>query len=138
MNFNQRNSDRNNYGFADNKNSKHREQCWLCRPCRNNFPPEINWDCEDDEWYYKGFSKNDKGFDRNYGREEKKYVEEFNYDYDFDDFANFDRKMNHGKENKCGRIDKFDKDDKKDKCNNHHPQCRCQRNCFGFFRIFHC
>ena len=128
MNCNQRNLNKNNFDSFDNRNTKHREQCWLCRPCSNNFPPEINCDYEEDEWFDKGFCKHDKNFEKDYNRYEKNY----DYDYDFDEFENYNCKNN--------KDDKCEKDDIKDHCqNNHRPQCRCQRRkCCGFFRMFHC
>ncbi len=138
MNCNQKNSSKNDCNFFDCKNRKHKEECWHCRPCRNNFPPEIKWDCDDDEWFDKGFEKSNKDFDKNNDRDEKYYEDDYDYDYDkaYDDFDDYGRKEGFGKNNKC---DRDDKDDKKDRCpKNHRPQCRCRRSCCGFFRIFHC
>lgn len=124
MNFNQRYSNRDNFFDNRNTNSKRKEECWFCRPCRNNFPPEINWDCDDD-WDDKKFGKNNK-FERDYDCQEDGF-------YGFDrEYEEFDKKDN--------RDNKFNKkDDRKDNNCPRRPHCHChKRSCCGFFRIFHC
>ncbi len=118
MNNCQRNSRQNRVISHD---KFEREKCWFCRPCYSNFPPEINWDCQDDN------KDNKKNF---YSEDiEDRYAEyDLEYEYDFDNkYENHNRKENQDK-----------KISKSNNSQNRRPCCRCQRrcDCCGFFRIF--
>lgn len=118
----QRNFNRNEFDSYDKSN---KEVCWICKPCRCGFPPEIKWDCEDDK-----YSKYDKEY-----YEEKDFNDDNNnYGFGYDkEFCECEKK---GKDDKR----KQDKNDKNHGQNNPRPCCHCQRknNCCGFFKIFRC
>ncbi len=127
MNCNQRNFNKNEYSFS-NKKRRPEQECWFCRPCYNNFPPEINWDCEDTFHSKKNF------YSENIESDYDDFDLEYSYDLD-NEYHEYD-KYNNRKENKNFN----DKDPKKNCSQKYRPCNHCQKrhSCCGFFRIFHC
>ena len=99
------NCNQNNYN-----NNQQRRDFWICRPCNNNFPPEMNWDCEDD---YK-----------------KPCFDEY---YD-------NRNCYNNSNNNCWneRPQGNNRPNNKNNCK-HNETPQKDKKCFcGFFKIFHC
>ena len=122
MNFNQRNFNKKESAFS-NQRRPEQEYC----PHFDNFPPEINWDCEDDSPFKKNFYN--KYIENSYNESDLRPCHDL-YDEYFE-YEDCDRKENNNTNDKCHKKNNY-----QNSRNCGHHQRRY--NCCGFFRIFHC